>query len=124
MYIHVWSDEYFMSMFHYRPSRERSLFPKMDMAKEKEDLEKWQTETTENVTNTIMADTTGKRESGRNEKKGSRENITNALMMESSRVKTVEVAVPASENTGPASRVFDNQTIAEARDISMEDTNR
>jgi hypothetical protein len=31
------------------------MFPKLDMAKEKEDLEKWQAETTESITNTIMA---------------------------------------------------------------------
>ena len=93
------------------------------MAKEKEDLEKWQTESTENITNTIMAD---KRDSGRNVKKWqteSSENVTNAMMTGSSN-KTVEVAVPASENTGPASGFIDNQTVAEARDMAVEDTNR
>lgn len=110
-----------------RPSRERSLFPKMDMAKEKEDLEKWQTETTENVTNRIFTDSSSKRETGRNGKQWpteSSENMMNAMKTESSSNKTVEVAVPASENTGPASRVIDNQTIAEARDVALEDTNR
>ena len=89
----------------------------MDMAKEKEDLEKWNTDSTENETNAIMAESSTKN-STRNTK-----NVTNAMLSESSN-KTVEVAVPASENTGPASRVIDNQTVAEARDMAVEDTNR
>ena len=113
----VWYCYIYVHRTHNRPSRERSLFPKMDMAKEKEDLEKWQTDTTENVTNAIMADASSKNLT-RNTK-----NVTNAMLTESSN-KTVEVAVPASENTGPASRVIDNQTVAEARDIAVEDTNR
>ena len=112
----------------HRPSRERSMFPKLDMAKEKEDLEKWQTETTETITNTIMADSTGKRGDTTTKKwqsAESSENVTNAMMTgASSSNKTVEVAVPASENIGPASGVIDNQTVAEARDMAVEDTNR
>ena len=101
------------------------MFPKMDMAKEKEDLEKWQTETTESITNTIMAESTSKRDSvAKKWQSESSENVTNAMMTGSSNNKTVEVAVPASENIGPASRVIDNQTVAEARDMALEDTNR
>ena len=104
------------------------MFPKLDMAKEKEDLEKWQTETTESITNTIMADSSGKRGDTTTKKwqsAESSENVTNAMMTgASSSNKTVEVAVPASENIGPASGVIDNQTVAEARDMAVEDTNR
>ena len=101
------------------------MFPKMDMAKEKEDLEKWQTETTESITNTIMADSSSKRDTAAKKwQSESSENVTNAMMTGSSSNKTVEVAVPASENIGPASGVIDNQTVAEARDIAVEDTNR
>ena len=109
----------------HRPSRERSMFPKMDMAKEKEDLEKWQTETTESITNTIMAESTSKRDTtAKKWQSESSENVTNAMMTGSSSNKTVEVAVPASENIGPASGVIDNQAVAEARDMAVEDTNR
>ena len=104
------------------------MFPKLDMAKEKEDLEKWQTETTESITNTIMAESSGKRDTtAKKWQSESSENVTNAMMIgssSSSSNKTVEVAVPASENIGPASGVIDNQTVAEARDIAVEDTNR
>jgi hypothetical protein len=103
------------------------MFPKLDMAKEKEDLEKWQTETTESITNTIMAaESSGKRDTAAKKwQSESSENVTNAMMTgASSSNKTVEVAVPASENIGPASGVIDNQTVAEARDMAVEDTNR
>ena len=103
------------------------MFPKLDMAKEKEDLEKWQTETTESITNTIMAESSGKRDTmAKKWQSESSENVTNAMMTgsSSSSNKTVEVAVPASENIGPASGVIDNQMVAEARDMAVEDTNR
>ena len=104
------------------------MFPKLDMAKEKEDLEKWQTETTESITNTIMVESSSKRDTtAKKWQSESSENVTNAMMTgssSSSSNKTVEVAVPASENIGPASGVIDNQTVAEARDMAVEDTNR